>query len=365
MIASIDGTNNFKDSYTPTLGVVVSRELGRYGAVYVEPMWVNNSNLLPSELVDDNDTFMVGLGARIRVRPTVYLVGEFIPRLGYEPGVNHGTLRHREAGRRPHVPAEFLERLRHDDGPAGARRHRQRRLVSRIQHLEEVLLMARDNDSQRRLRGGPLRSRRLCLWPAAATALGPGPSRWRRRWRRWRRCPTRPRSRSRRPASRRATSPWRPARASRSSTTTSQPHDMNSDPHPDHTDCPEHLAWASSRPAQSGTTQNLNHGSHVRIPRPQSADTNTTCRERFEFSRQLATTSQRPTSAAGWSELPAAATPPSRPASVPARRIPRLDETFELGRRAGQHRKRAPVHRHDLAHAEHRAGASRRRPDPS
>ena len=37
-----------------------------YGALYVEPIWVNNSNLLPSELVDDNDTFMVGLGARIR-----------------------------------------------------------------------------------------------------------------------------------------------------------------------------------------------------------------------------------------------------------------------------------------------------------
>jgi hypothetical protein len=91
VIASIDGTNNFKDSYTPTIGVAVSRELGRFGAVYVEPMYVNNSNLLPSELVDDNDTFMVGLGARIKVRPTLYLVGEFIPRSGNTPGVNHGT----------------------------------------------------------------------------------------------------------------------------------------------------------------------------------------------------------------------------------------------------------------------------------
>jgi hypothetical protein len=91
VIASIDGTNNFKDSYTPMIGVAVSRELGRYGAVYVEPMYVNNSSLLPSELVDENDTFMVGLGARVRVRPTVYLVGEFIPRTGNTPGVNHGT----------------------------------------------------------------------------------------------------------------------------------------------------------------------------------------------------------------------------------------------------------------------------------
>src|SRR5689334_4604882 len=82
VIASIDGTNNFKDSYTPMIGVAVSRELGRYGAVYVEPMWVNNTNLLPSELVDHNDTIMVGIGARLRVRPTVYVVGEYIPRSG-------------------------------------------------------------------------------------------------------------------------------------------------------------------------------------------------------------------------------------------------------------------------------------------
>ena len=90
-IGSIDGTNNFRDSYSPALGAVISREFGDHGAVYVEPIWVNNSNPDPSELADDNDTFIVGLGARIRVRPTVYVVGEFIPRVGYEPGVHHGT----------------------------------------------------------------------------------------------------------------------------------------------------------------------------------------------------------------------------------------------------------------------------------
>ena len=90
-VATIEGTNNFKDSYTPSLGIVVSRELGEFGALYVNPRWVNNSNPLPSELTDDNDTVLIGLGARIRIRPTVYLVGEFIPRIGFEPGVNHGT----------------------------------------------------------------------------------------------------------------------------------------------------------------------------------------------------------------------------------------------------------------------------------
>jgi hypothetical protein len=90
-VATIEGTNNFKDSYTPSLGVVVSRELGEVAALYVQPRWVNNSNPLPSELTDDNDTFFLGLGARVRIRPTVYVVGEFIPRVGYEPDVNHGT----------------------------------------------------------------------------------------------------------------------------------------------------------------------------------------------------------------------------------------------------------------------------------
>jgi hypothetical protein len=90
-VASIDGTDNFTDSYTPTLGVVVSREIGDVAAIYVQPRWVNNSNPLPSELVDDNDTFFLGLGGRVRIRPTVYVVGEFVPRLGYEPGVNYGT----------------------------------------------------------------------------------------------------------------------------------------------------------------------------------------------------------------------------------------------------------------------------------
>ena len=90
VLASIDGTNNFRDSYTPALGVAISRELGDHGAVYVEPVWVHNSNLddVPG---DDNSSFLVGLGARLRVRPTVYLTGEFTPRAGYSPGVHQGS----------------------------------------------------------------------------------------------------------------------------------------------------------------------------------------------------------------------------------------------------------------------------------
>lgn len=86
-LASIDGTNNFRDRYSPTLGAIVSRTVAEHAAFYVQPIWVNNSNPDPSELVNDNDTVMVGIGARLRIRPTVYLSFEGAPRVaGYDPG---------------------------------------------------------------------------------------------------------------------------------------------------------------------------------------------------------------------------------------------------------------------------------------
>jgi hypothetical protein len=98
-MATIEGTNNFKDhspadprNVSPALGAIVSRTVGTHAALYVEPIWVNNTNPLPKELVDHNDTFFVGLGARLRVRPSVYVAGEVAPRpAGYKPGVTHGS----------------------------------------------------------------------------------------------------------------------------------------------------------------------------------------------------------------------------------------------------------------------------------
>jgi hypothetical protein len=97
-IATIEGTNNFKDSYSPALGAIVSRTVGTVAALYVEPIWVNNTNALPKEVADHNSTLMVGVGARVRLRPTVYIVGEVAPRSGnteLSPGqdsVTHGSI---------------------------------------------------------------------------------------------------------------------------------------------------------------------------------------------------------------------------------------------------------------------------------
>jgi hypothetical protein len=87
VVGTAEGTNNFRDSYSPGVGVLVSREFTDRAAVYAEPFWVNNTNPLPSEVIDDNSTFGLGLGARLRLTGTLYGVFEFTPRVGgYDPG---------------------------------------------------------------------------------------------------------------------------------------------------------------------------------------------------------------------------------------------------------------------------------------
>jgi hypothetical protein len=85
VIATIEGTDNFDHNHSPAIGAVISRTMGRWGALYLHPIWINNTNALPSELVDDNDTTILGIGGRLRIRPTVYIVAEGAPRFGYDP----------------------------------------------------------------------------------------------------------------------------------------------------------------------------------------------------------------------------------------------------------------------------------------
>lgn len=87
VFGSAEGTNNLQDSYSPALGVLLSREVSDRAAVYVEPFWVNNTNPLPEELVDDNSSLLVGLGARLRFTNSLYGVFEVTPRVnGFDPG---------------------------------------------------------------------------------------------------------------------------------------------------------------------------------------------------------------------------------------------------------------------------------------
>jgi hypothetical protein len=102
VIATLEGANNFKSflsstgtrttQKSSTIGLLVSKKLQKVAAVYVEPMFVANSNPAPSGSGIDNNTLMVGLGARVRIRPATYLVGEVTPRVsGYKPGVDQAS----------------------------------------------------------------------------------------------------------------------------------------------------------------------------------------------------------------------------------------------------------------------------------
>ena len=92
LLVGVDGTDNFSEEFSPIVGAVLSRELGSAGALYVEPMWIGNTNIFDPFIDADENAVILGLGGRLRIRPTVYLVGEFIPRVsGYDFGVNYGS----------------------------------------------------------------------------------------------------------------------------------------------------------------------------------------------------------------------------------------------------------------------------------
>jgi hypothetical protein len=86
IMATLEGENNLSEHVQSTLGVLVSRKVAGRLALYGEPLFVINSN--PFEDVGaDNNTLMVGLGARLRLRPSLYVVGEMTPRLAwFDPG---------------------------------------------------------------------------------------------------------------------------------------------------------------------------------------------------------------------------------------------------------------------------------------
>ena len=84
VVASVEGLDNFTEEYSPGIAVVLSRELGDRGAVYVQPSFVNNTNFSP---LGDDYAVMAGIGARLRFARNSYLFAEGSPRIsGFDPG---------------------------------------------------------------------------------------------------------------------------------------------------------------------------------------------------------------------------------------------------------------------------------------
>jgi hypothetical protein len=77
--ASIEGLDNFGEEHSPRAALLLSKRLGARSALYVEPAFVGNTNLVDNG--DDDSTLLVGLGARFGLGAGVALVGEISPRL--------------------------------------------------------------------------------------------------------------------------------------------------------------------------------------------------------------------------------------------------------------------------------------------
>ena len=87
LVGNVDGTDNFTDEYSPGVAIVVSRELGDRGAIYFQPSYVGNTDLIGDD--DDDYTVMAGLGARLRLGRNFYLFAEGSPRIaGFDPGAD-------------------------------------------------------------------------------------------------------------------------------------------------------------------------------------------------------------------------------------------------------------------------------------
>ena len=92
LLAAVEGLNNFREEYSPSLGAVVSYRFGSRGVVYAEPLWVGNTSQDPTDIDGDDGTLLVGLGGRVNVHGDVYVVIEVAPRVaGHSPDSEHAS----------------------------------------------------------------------------------------------------------------------------------------------------------------------------------------------------------------------------------------------------------------------------------
>ena len=101
LIGAIEGLNNLTEHHQPTLAAVVSRAIGTGLVLYASPAYVGNTAAADflaghdddhgvggaDEHATHDDTLLLGLGGRLRLRPSVFVAGEITPRLaGHGPG---------------------------------------------------------------------------------------------------------------------------------------------------------------------------------------------------------------------------------------------------------------------------------------
>jgi hypothetical protein len=94
LMGSVEGLDNMTEHHQPAMAAVISRTVGSHLMLYTMPAFVWNTAAVDfveiEEPVDHPDnTMLLGLGGRLQVRPSVYVAGEYTPRLtGYDPGAS-------------------------------------------------------------------------------------------------------------------------------------------------------------------------------------------------------------------------------------------------------------------------------------
>ena len=110
-IVSVEGTNNFRQEYAPTIGASISRSVAGVAEVYAVPMWMHNVAAATGVM---RDTGIIGVGGSVRVRPALYLTAESLAAPGRLRDRRRGVrLRPPDARRRPCVRSHVYERTGH------------------------------------------------------------------------------------------------------------------------------------------------------------------------------------------------------------------------------------------------------------
>src|SRR5262249_42549572 len=78
-LVSVEGDNNFPDSYAPAVGAVVSRTISKRLAIYATPVVVGNTGTGSAQR---RNTAFIGTGVRARILSSTYLAAEVSPRIG-------------------------------------------------------------------------------------------------------------------------------------------------------------------------------------------------------------------------------------------------------------------------------------------
>ena len=101
LIGSVEGQENLSEDFQPGIVATISRAMSNWLVVYASPGFVGNTHaadfieghddhIIPGvvdEHANHDHTAFIGFGGRARIRPSVFVTGEYTPRIaGYDPG---------------------------------------------------------------------------------------------------------------------------------------------------------------------------------------------------------------------------------------------------------------------------------------